>query len=161
MCIHPHNNLSVDQPSFSLSHKLDLDLINCKYEDCSEIIENTTKESELNIIHYNVHGILNKQRELGDFLSNCGGKEIHVALLNETWLKKMNSNKLNIQGFNYVGVPRPHKKGGGVGILVNKKLKFREVSVECVDMTSGTLCCGGKTVPWFCDSCFVIQTSKW
>ena len=136
MCIHPHNNTIIDQPTFLLSHKLDIDSITCDYEDCSEIVENTTKEHELNIIHYNLRGILNKQRELGDFLSNCGGKEIHVALLNETWLKQANTNKVKIQGYNFVGTPRPHKKGGGVGILISKKLKYRKIDAFDLAMTS-------------------------
>ena len=140
MCIHPQENHITDHPTFSLSHRLDLDGINCDYEDCSETVEIIKDESELNIIHYNVHGILNKQRELGDFLSNCGGKEIHVALLNETWLKKSNTERLRIQGFDYVGVPRPHKKGGGVGILISKQLKYRQVDIDDLNITGAEVC---------------------
>ena len=65
----------------------------------------TTADDELNILNYNVRGLLNKQKELGDLLSNCSGKEIHIATINETWVKQNNSHRIAVQGYKYVGIP--------------------------------------------------------
>ena len=144
MCVHPNHKLSstteIVQPTLTLTNKLDLDWNKCDYEDCSETSENLTKDSELNVLHYNIRGILNKQNELADFLSNCGGKEIHVALLNETWLKKSNTERVKIQGYELVGIPRPHKTGGGVGILINKKLKYRKITEDIPSVENFEVC---------------------
>ena len=37
----------------------------------------TTTDDELNILHYNVRDLLNKEKELGDLQSNCGGKNTY------------------------------------------------------------------------------------
>ena len=75
-----------------------------------------------------LRGLLNKQKKLGDLLSNCSGKEMHIATINETWLKNKDTKHVNIQGYDFVGVPWPNKKGGGVRILINTKLRSRILS---------------------------------
>ena len=97
-------------------------------------------DDELNILHYNVRGLLNKQKELGDLLSNCGGKEIHIATINETWLKENNSHRINIQVYNYVGIPRIGKKGSGVGFLINNNLHSRVMTTDLPVIESFEYC---------------------
>ena len=83
MCLTPIIQEKIEQPSFLLQSKLDLDFLDCYYEDCSRTELRSMSDDELNILPYNVRGLLNKQKELGDLLSNCGGKEIHIATINE------------------------------------------------------------------------------
>ena len=130
MCLTLIIDEKIDQPSFSLKTKLDLDLSDCCYEDCSTTEIRSTSDDELNILHYNVRGLLNKQKELCDLLSNCSGKEVHIATINETWLKENNSHRVNVHGYNYVGITRIGKKGGGVGFLINKKLRSRVLTMD-------------------------------
>ena len=52
-------------------------------------------------------------------------RKLDVILLAETWLTKTSEKKLNINGYEYFGQVHTNKKGGGVGILINKNLKYR------------------------------------
>ena len=140
MCLTPIIDEKIDQPSFSLKNKLDLDLLDCCYEDCSMTEIRSTSDDELNILHYNVRGLLNKQKELGDLLSNCSGKEIHIATINETWLKENNSHRVNVQGYSYVGIPGIGKKGSGVGFLINKNLCSRVLTTDLPVIESFEYC---------------------
>ena len=125
MCLNRKDHTLIDQPSFSLSHKLDLNFNICCYEDYSPNLCNITTDDELNIMHFNVRGLLNKQLELHDLMTNCGGRTIHVACLNETWLTDTNKSHVSLKGYTYTGKEQVNKKGGGVGFLISDKLKFR------------------------------------
>ena len=46
-------------------------------------------------------------------------------LLSETWLKDREERFIDIKNYKYEGVVRKHKKGGGVGILIKNKIKYR------------------------------------
>ena len=140
MCLTPIIDEKIDQPSFSLKYKLDLHLLDCYYEDCFMTEIKSTSDDELNTLHYNVRGLLNKQKELGDLLSNCGGKEIHIATINEAWLKENNSHRVEVQGYSYVGIPRIGKKRGGVGFLINKNLRSRLLSTDLPVIESFEYC---------------------
>ena len=62
MCLTPHFTHKTDHPSFSLPAKLDLDFLKCTYDKAFDNIQNTTADDELNILHYNVRGLSNKQK---------------------------------------------------------------------------------------------------
>ena len=63
-------------------------------------------------------------------MSKCSGKEIHFACINETWLKPSNDKQIKIQGFDFLGIQRQNGKGGGVGFLINKKLRCRMLPIS-------------------------------
>ena len=86
-------------------------------------------EKEVNILHINIRGLLNKQDGLIRLLTQMGGKnKVSVVSLNETWLRKETVNKIDIPGYKFVGNCRQGKKGGGVGLLISNCLRFREVN---------------------------------
>ena len=61
-------------------------------------------EMNLNIMHLNIHGILNKQDSLSRLPTTLGGRnKVNVVSLNETWLCKETEQKVNIPGYDYVG----------------------------------------------------------
>ena len=130
MCLTPCFIHETDHQSLSLLAKLDLEFLSCTYEEALDTCQNTTSFNKLNILHYNVRGISNKQRELGDLLRNCGGKEIHIATINETWLKPSNDKQIKIQGYDFLGIPHQNRKGGGVGFLINNNLRSRILPIS-------------------------------
>ena len=130
MCLTPHFTHKTDHPSFSLPAKLDLDFLKCTYDKAFDNIQNTTADDELNILHYNVRGLSNKQKELGDLLSNCSGKEIHITTINKTWLKPSNDKQIKVQGYDFLGIPCPNKEGGGVRFLIHNKLRCRILPIN-------------------------------
>ena len=68
-------------------------------------------EINLNIMHLNICGILNKQDSLSRLIMNLGGRnKVNVVSLNETWLRKETEQKVNIPGYTYVGKYRTGKK---------------------------------------------------
>ena len=46
-------------------------------------------------------------------------------MLNETWLRKENINKISLPGFTFISKERVGKKGGGVAIIVANRYKCR------------------------------------
>ena len=127
MCIHKQSNINDHFSSTVLSGtKFDIDWDQCDYVDCNELNELEICAQDLNIIQYNVRGILIKQDDLYDLLTNLLDNKIHVVILCETWLTTSNKSRLNIPGYKYIGTERVNKKGGGVGFLLKDDLKFRQ-----------------------------------
>ena len=66
---------------------------------------------------------------------------MNVVSLNETWLCKDTETRVNIPGYNYAGLCRIGKKGGGVGFLISEEVKFREHRLDFKDtMTLEAYC---------------------
>ena len=92
-------------------------------EDCKDIYHNT---HDLSVIEINIRGLVNKQYELLYLLQSITQmKQVDVVILIETWLTKDSEGKLKLPGYEYVGLPRCHKKGGGVGFLIQRDLKYK------------------------------------
>ena len=53
---------------------------------------------------------------------------VKVVMLIETWLKPDEEKYVKIKGYNFVGQPRPNRKGGGVGLLIREDIRYRVVS---------------------------------
>ena len=85
-------------------------------------------ETDLNIMHLNVRGLINKQDSLHRLLTALGGKnKVSIVSLNETWLHNDTIYKVEIPGYNYVGKCREGRKGGGVGILLSNEIRYCEL----------------------------------
>ena len=84
----------------------------CDYltNDSLESIENSG--SNLNMVHLNIRGLKSKINELSDLLVKLKNPEI--IMLNETWLKESDNNRIILPNYKYEGIPRNNKKGGGV-----------------------------------------------
>ena len=121
MCVHNHSSLKV--PS-SLNAGFD----KCEYVDYSETFDFNINDTELKVLQYNIRGLVNEQSELEELLNNCCRDKIHVAILNEMWLNTENVNRISMPGYTYHGDERTNKKGGGVGFLISKSIKFRTPS---------------------------------
>ena len=104
------------------NHNIDyLTVPKCKYTtDATEI---NTSGSSLNILQYNIRGLINKQDDLKLLLKD---NNVDIALICETWLNDYNMSRVDIPGYNLVSMNRENKKGGGVCILVRENLKYRE-----------------------------------
>ena len=75
----------------------------------------------LNILHWNCNHVLSKIEILKHYLIH---NQPDIVLLNETKLDTCHSNfYLDFDNYNVISKPR-NKYGGGVAILINKKLDF-------------------------------------
>ena len=95
----------------------------CDYltNDSIELIENNG--SDLKIVHLNIRGLKSKINDLSDLLVKLKNPEI--IMLNETWLKESDNNRIILPNYKYEGIPRNNKKGGGVGFLIRTDILYR------------------------------------
>ena len=82
------------------------------------------------LIQLNIRGLVSKQSDLSRFIQNCtkSSKRIDVVLLCEKWVTRDTQELINIPGYQFIGLERPNKKGGGVSILVTKELKYKIIN---------------------------------
>ena len=106
--------------------ELDLE-INC--DDTCDYLTNDSIESienngnDLKIVHLNIRGLKSKVNDLSHLLVKLKNPEI--IMLNETWLKESDNNRINLPNYKYEGIPRKNKKGGGVGFLIRSDTQYR------------------------------------
>ena len=114
----------------------DYDLrFNHELEDRCEYVETdipqlpvNDKQPCLSVMQLNIRGLLGKQESVTRLLKRINkSNRIDVILLVETWLKKSTVKHINIPGYTFTGSHREgKKKGGGVGILIQNSLQWRE-----------------------------------
>ena len=129
------------------NQNIELDLeINCDdtcdylTNDSVELIENN--RSDLKIVHLNIRGLKSKINDLSDLLVKLKNPEI--IMLNETWLKESDNNRITLPNYKYEGIPRNNKKGGGVGFLIQTDILYR---------TRNDLISDAKTLS--CEQCYI------
>ena len=125
MCLTPKTHLERERSSSEL--KLDNDDLvdNCDYVDWDQInILNKEINNKLKVVQLNIRGIKGKYYDLLDLINKLNNPE--VIILCETWLKA-NDSQPQIADYNFIGKSRQHRKVGGVGFLINKKLKSRNL----------------------------------
>ena len=90
----------------------------CKYlTDGNDLVSRCT---DLRVLHLNVRSILPVQSDLSKILI---GSDIDVCTLNATWLNKKNRNFLKLRDYECITTEHTEgKKGGGVGIAIQKRL---------------------------------------
>ena len=98
---------------------------NCDYLDLDEFREVQISPNDLSIVQLNIQGLIGKQDKLLKFLNSTNKEKIDVVIVSETWLTKSSEKLINIPGYDLISEVRQNKKGGGVGILINKKLKYK------------------------------------
>ena len=125
MCLTPRVELKSEINTSNL--KLDnADLVdNCDYIDWDQI-DNLNKEitNKLTVVQLNIRGIKGKYYDIIDLINRLNSTD--VIILCEIWLKT-NDTQPQISGYNFIGKSRQNRKGGGVGFLINKKLKSRNL----------------------------------
>ena len=95
----------------------------CDYltNDSVELIENNM--NDLKIMHLNIRGLKSKINDLSELLVKLKNPEI--IMLNETWHKESDNNIIFLTNYKFEGIPRNHKKGGGVGFLIRTDILYR------------------------------------
>ena len=121
---------------------LDLNVLGCtptSEDSCSTKCDYIYSEdidldiSSMNILHWNIRGLLNKQDGLTRLIRALGGiNKVNVVCLNETWLRSETSDMVSIPGYNFVSKHQTGKKGGGlgIGILISKEMHYRVPTIE-------------------------------
>ena len=80
----------------------------------------------LKIIQWNCRSIVENKANSIDFLK---GNAADIIILNETWLKSK-YKQFKITGYNIIRKDRENKRGGGVAILLTKKLNWTEIKIN-------------------------------
>ena len=126
------------EENLALNHYLNIDDVGlfsenfdhnllCQYSYSDSVVLN---KNSLNIVQWNVRGLLGKQDQVVRLLRSLGGpNKVHVVCLNETWLRTETSSKVVIPGYNIIHKCRVGKKGGGLSILVSNDFTFREIDI--------------------------------
>ena len=119
----------------------DIDTNNsCNYEELEKHVARSS--NDFTLIQQNIRGINSKIGDIKYLIENTY-KSGHpdCILLCETWLGP-HSPTVKIAGYNFVHTDRVDKKGGGVGILLSDRIKYRDRSDIRLDIQE-------------CDSCFL------
>ena len=97
---------------------------NCNYLPFDDIDSLCSNNKDLRVVQLNIRGMKGKLDELGNLLSKL--KHPDVVILNETWLKDSDTNRIKIDNYAFSGRPRVNKKGGGVGFLIRTNVTYRQ-----------------------------------
>ena len=145
MCVHN----TIPSNTLCLSDTIDFEEIvdNCDYDTLGKRIENS--EADLSVIQLNIRGLTSKQGDLKHLIDNSFRQQLpDILLLCETWLKS-NSPKPHIAGYTTEHEDRKRKQGGGVGILISTRCRYkRRPDIEKI---------GRETI----ESCFIeMETTQ-
>ena len=99
----------------------------CKYSLPDDIQNVSDSKAKLKLLHLNVRSLPDKIEPLKRLLKclydkNC---EIDMILLCETFVNEYNISRCSIPNYNFEELHRKRKSGGGVGIYINRKLKYK------------------------------------
>ena len=94
----------------------------CTYLDYDEYEELSSKGQNLSIIQLNIRGLLGKLNDLSSLIKKGNENKISAVLLCETWVRTEPRKLVSIPGYDIFSKERVGKKGGGVGILLDKQL---------------------------------------
>ena len=97
------------------------------YYEASDISLLDYVDSNLNVLHINIHSMPAKKELLLNLLNKLktDGYEIHVILACETFMNENNIDECKIKGFNMEYTHRTNIARGGVAVYVNNKLKYK------------------------------------
>ena len=99
---------------------------NCDFIDYENCIDIDQGPADLSILEINIRGLVNKQHDLLLLLRSITRlNQVDVVILVETWLTKESESHIKIPGYDYYGMCRQHKKGGGVGFLVRHGINYK------------------------------------
>ena len=117
---------NIDRGTDSLGRPIDeLNYVVKEYDNCDYVEHVNIDSKDVNIVQLNVQGIASKQTKIIHLLENCvRGSTVDMILLCETWLSPF-SPTISLPGYDFYHIDRSTKQGGGVGILVLKRLKYK------------------------------------
>ena len=83
-------------------------------------------KNDFKALQLNICGLISKQNELSKLITGClNNNKIDIVILCETWLTPQVNHLVQVLGYQFYGIERNTKKGGGVGFLVAKEIKFK------------------------------------
>ena len=130
-----HNNRRNSIKHDNLNRPIDHnEMDSCLWNDKCDYIEldhcTNLNQNNYNLItmQLNIRSILAHQQELSQLLRNLErkGSRVDIVLLCETFLTKKTEKMVNIPGYKLIGNHRPTRKGGGVCILLNENIPYKE-----------------------------------
>ena len=134
-----NNNIALNRNSINLDKSLEFTNLNSNYflpYDISKKSQKFDTKSCFSLLHLNIRSIANKFDQFKELLDNLNTKLNNIGL-SETWLNDYTSTNdiFELTKYNYVGINRTNKRGGGVCIYVadhlqNKIRKDLNTSIE-------------------------------
>ena len=117
---------NIDRGTDSLGRPVDeLNYVVEEYDNCDYVEHVNIDSKDVTIVQLNVHNIASKQTKIIHLLENCvKGSNVDVILLCETWLSPF-SLTISLPGYDFYHIDRSTRRGGGMGILVSKRLKHK------------------------------------
>ena len=88
-------------------------------------------QSNVSFCMINARSLKNKSAEFVDFVTE---NNLHIVGICETWLTPDDVSSighLTPSGFTFLHVPRKHKRGGGVAVLLRSNLQHKIISSSC------------------------------
>jgi exonuclease III len=85
------------------------------------------KSGQLNnfsVLCLNIRSIVNKFDMLKQLIKSTQDN-FEIIGLTETWLGETNYKNFNLEGYDFMSAQRENKKGGGVGIYIAERLKYK------------------------------------
>ena len=127
MCLNNLQHINYDPEPNANTRQLDLDFDHtdeCQYYPDDHKFNHDA--GDFSVIQLNVRGLLGKTSKFAQLLNRCREqRQLDVAILNETWLTDRTEKMINIEGYQLETVNRDNRKGGGVGFLVSKYVKYK------------------------------------
>ena len=103
----------------------DLNYVIEDFDSCDYVEYVNIVPKDVTVVQLNVRGIASKQSKITHMIEHCvKGSKVDVILLCETWLSPF-SPSITLPGYDFYHIDRSNKRGGGVGILVSKRLKHK------------------------------------
>lgn len=145
-----YNSKTMAKPLNTLNLDTDicnLDDINISLSDTSYVTLNEIKDilhssidyNTINLLHVNCRSLPKNFDSLYSTINYIDMPFTAIAV-SETWLKEHNESIFTIPGYDFVSCNRLLKTGGGVGLYINDKIKYRQISeltyvnetIECI-----------------------------
>ena len=79
------------------------------------------------VISLNIRSLLCKLDELSSLLSLLGGR-FDIICIAETWLTSSTKRLVEMVNYQFCGVERSERRGGGVGVFVREHIKFKMIN---------------------------------
>ena len=102
-------------------------LNNCCYREPNDVDHLENGSAKLKVLFLNIRSLPDKIDQLQDLLNILKDKnyEMDLILLCETFINDKNVDRCKLANYTFEEVHRTKKVGGGVGIFVNSKLKYK------------------------------------
>ena len=117
---------NIDRGTDALGQPVDeLNYVVEEYDNCDYVEHVNIDPKDVTVVQLNVRDIASKQTKIIHLSENCvKGSNVDVILLCETWLSPF-SLTISLPGYDFHHTDRSTRRGGGVGILVSKRLRHK------------------------------------